>query len=43
MPHIQRTDVKVYYESYGEGTPIVFLHPFSGATRRYSLREEQER
>lgn len=29
MPHIQRTDVKVYYESYGEGTPIVFLHPFS--------------
>lgn len=29
MPHIQRSGVKVYYESHGQGTPIVFLHPFS--------------
>ncbi len=29
MPHIERDGVKVYYESYGQGTPIVFLHPFS--------------
>ena len=29
MPHVQRNGVKVYYESHGQGTPIVFLHPFS--------------
>ena len=29
MPHIQRNGVNVYYESHGQGTPIVFLHPFS--------------
>lgn len=33
MPHIQREGVKVYYESFGSGTPIVFLHPWS--TNRY--------
>ena len=29
MPHVHRDGVNVYYESYGSGTPIVFLHPFS--------------
>ena len=29
MPYAERDGVKVYYESYGSGTPIVFLHPFS--------------
>jgi pimeloyl-ACP methyl ester carboxylesterase len=29
MPHIQRNGVKVYYESLGQGLPIVFLHPWS--------------
>ena len=29
MPHINRNGVKVYYESFGSGTPIVFLHPWS--------------
>lgn len=29
MPHVQRHGVKVYYETYGKGVPIVFLHPFS--------------
>ena len=29
MPYVDRAGVKVYYESYGQGTPIVFLHPFS--------------
>lgn len=29
MPHIQRNGVNVYYESHGQGTPLVFLHPFS--------------
>jgi pimeloyl-ACP methyl ester carboxylesterase len=29
MPHVQRNGVSVYYESHGQGTPIVFLHPFS--------------
>jgi 3-oxoadipate enol-lactonase len=33
MPHIQRDGVKVYYESFGQGLPIVFLHPWS--TNRY--------
>ena len=29
MPYIERDGVKVYYESYGQGVPVVFLHPFS--------------
>ena len=29
MPHVHRDGVNIYYESYGSGTPIVFLHPFS--------------
>ncbi|NIV77068.1 MAG: alpha/beta hydrolase, partial [Gammaproteobacteria bacterium] len=33
MPHVERNGVKVYYESFGQGTPIVFLHPFT--TNRY--------
>ncbi len=33
MPHIERNGVKVFYESFGQGTPVVFLHPFT--TNRY--------
>lgn len=29
MPHITRNGVKVYYECFGDGSPIVFLHPWS--------------
>ena len=29
MPHVNRDGVNVYYEKYGSGTPLVFLHPFS--------------
>lgn len=33
MPYVERNGVKVFYESFGQGTPIVFLHPFT--TNRY--------
>jgi pimeloyl-ACP methyl ester carboxylesterase len=29
MPYVKRAGVNVYYETYGKGLPIVFLHPFS--------------
>ncbi|HXG21770.1 MAG TPA: alpha/beta hydrolase [Methylomirabilota bacterium] len=29
MPYINRGGVSTYYETYGKGFPIVFLHPFS--------------
>jgi 3-oxoadipate enol-lactonase len=29
MPYVNRNGVKIYYETYGQGFPIVFLHPFS--------------
>jgi pimeloyl-ACP methyl ester carboxylesterase len=29
MPYVKRGGVNIYYESYGKGFPIVFLHPFS--------------
>lgn len=29
MPYINRNGVQIYYETYGQGFPIVFLHPFS--------------
>jgi len=29
MPHVKHNGVNIYYESYGKGFPIVFLHPFS--------------
>jgi pimeloyl-ACP methyl ester carboxylesterase len=29
MPTINRNGVNIYYESYGQGFPVVFLHPFS--------------
>ena len=29
MPLAQNGAVKVYYDNYGQGTPIVFLHPWS--------------
>lgn len=33
MPHVNRQGVNVYYESFGRGLPIVFLHPWT--TNRY--------
>jgi 3-oxoadipate enol-lactonase len=29
MPHVKRNGVNIYYETYGKGFPLVFLHPFS--------------
>lgn len=29
MPHADNQGIKVYYDTYGEGTPIVFLHPWT--------------
>ena len=29
MPYVNRNGVNIYYETYGQGFPIVFLHPFS--------------
>ncbi len=29
MPYTDNRGVKVYYDSYGEGVPIVFLHPWT--------------
>lgn len=29
MPYAKRGGVNIYYETYGKGFPIVFLHPFS--------------
>jgi pimeloyl-ACP methyl ester carboxylesterase len=29
MPYADNRGVKIYYDSYGEGTPIVFLHPWT--------------
>lgn len=29
MPHVNRNGVNIYYETYGKGFPVVFLHPFS--------------
>jgi len=33
MPYVTRNNVNVYYESFGEGLAILFLHPWS--TNRY--------
>ena len=29
MPYVNRSGVNIYYETYGQGEPLVFLHPFS--------------
>ncbi|MCS6924814.1 MAG: alpha/beta hydrolase [Candidatus Binatia bacterium] len=29
MPYVTRNGVNIYYETYGQGSPVVFLHPFS--------------
>jgi pimeloyl-ACP methyl ester carboxylesterase len=29
MPYVNRSGVNIYYETYGQGVPLVFLHPFS--------------
>jgi 3-oxoadipate enol-lactonase len=34
MPHVERDGVKIFYESFGQGTPLVFLHPL--ALNRYA-------
>ncbi|QDK36182.1 alpha/beta fold hydrolase [Bdellovibrio sp. NC01] len=33
MPFAQQSGVNIYFETYGSGTPVVLLHPFS--TNRY--------
>ena len=33
MPHVERAGVEIFYESFGRGPAIVFLHPI--ATNRY--------
>lgn len=33
MPHVERQGVELYYECYGEGAPIVLVHPM--ATNHY--------
>ncbi len=33
MPHVERNGVRVYYECFGQGAPVVLLHPMS--TNRY--------
>ncbi len=33
MPHINRNGIRIYYESHGQGPPIVLLHPLT--TNRY--------
>ena len=30
MPYVQSDDARLYYETAGSGTPIVFVHEFSG-------------
>src|SRR5579871_4375398 len=36
MPHVTTDDgVKLYYEEAGDGTPIVFVHEFSGDHRSF--------
>jgi 3-oxoadipate enol-lactonase len=29
VPHVERDCVKIFYESFGHGMPVVFLHPLS--------------
>lgn len=29
MPHAQRNGVDIFFETYGQGTPLVFLHPIA--------------
>ncbi len=29
MPYAENRGVKIYYDCYGSGTPIVFLHPWT--------------
>src|SRR5262245_6751450 len=29
MPYVNRSGVNIYYETYGQGAPVVFLHPFT--------------
>jgi len=29
MPHVNRAGVNIYYESFGSGLPLVFLHPWT--------------
>jgi pimeloyl-ACP methyl ester carboxylesterase len=35
MPHLQSGAVRLYYESTGTGTPLVFVHEFSGDHRSW--------
>jgi len=36
MPIVKVNDIEMYYEVYGEGEPIVFLHGFSVSSQRWT-------
>ena len=35
MPYVMSNDVRIYYKTEGEGTPLVLLHPFTGSLEDY--------
>ncbi len=35
MPRIKVNDVKLYYESHGQGYPVIFQHGFVGTTKMW--------
>mgnify|MGYP003334199392 CR=1 FL=1 len=38
MPYVNSNGVKLYYEETGRGTPIVFVHEFSGDLRTWEMQ-----
>ena len=38
MPYADSNGVKLYYEEAGHGTPIVFVHEFSGDLRSWEMQ-----
>ncbi|MGW8184289.1 MAG: alpha/beta fold hydrolase, partial [Burkholderiales bacterium] len=38
MPYADSNGVKLYYEESGRGTPIVFVHEFSGDLRSWEMQ-----
>jgi len=38
MPYAQAKDARLYYEDSGKGTPIVFVHEFSGDLRSWETQ-----
>jgi pimeloyl-ACP methyl ester carboxylesterase len=35
MPHIETNGIQLYYETSGQGTPVVFIHEFAGDYRSW--------